>query len=108
MTLETAKALKEAGWEKETEKYWFKQNEDDWFRVPATPKEAEYVGYKPPFYPCPSLEELLAELRDVFLWKTKLCYHAQLNGKPETECISNNPTESVAQLWLKLRKEGIV
>ena len=53
MTLETAKALKEAGWEKETEKYWFKQNEDDWFRVPATPKEAEYVGYKPPFYPCP-------------------------------------------------------
>lgn len=89
MTLETAKALKEAGWDKETIHFQYLDN------------------YTIKLY-LPSLEELLAVMRDVFLWKTKLCYHTQLNGKPETECMSNNPTEAVAQLWLKLRKEGIV
>lgn len=126
MTLETAKQLKEAGWSVETE----------WGYCGVTP---EYVTitrksllnpleFERMFYPCPSLEELLAvmpcytKLNNEYYFN--LCksidnkrYYAEYRDNSQDvmmfkdellQTTDPDPSEAVAQLWLKLRKEGIV
>lgn len=113
MTLETAKALKSAGWDKETE----------WGYCGVVP---EYVSlnrksllnpleFERMFYPCPSLEEILAELPDVYRGSKK--DHAfelrKLNGYlahygNELIAIGSDPAEACAMLWIKLKQEGLL
>lgn len=123
ITLETAKALKEAGWSKETEFcYYDFYASGDWKRI-------ESVYCEPNSYPvvfCPSLEELLAELPitldgvfrcSYYLTKNKLGYkaHHEIDyvsiDKDSIEISTEycpDPAEACALLWLKLRKEGLL
>ena len=135
MTLETAKALKEAGWDKETNLLMFEYGAGRTERILSD--EADGLNAKT--YPSPSLEELLAVM-PARIEANKIFYDEVTNEKilhdfsmvkfqtedgikfsfkymtqvmdddfsiPFIE-INSNPTEAVAQLWLKLRKEGVV
>lgn len=142
ISLETAKALKEAGWLKWTEKYTYwcwanvqkttngKDRIDNWEYL-----ETEFAidnGYD--IFPCPSTDELLAELPS-YLLVPKNIHIVSNKGRVTNEMflhidkgesywamytdsyanglegfIFEKPefSECLAQLWLKLKKEDLI
>ena len=126
MTLETAKQLKELGWDKETR------------NKVAEFTDGSYGAYSGGTYkelfPSPSLEELLAVMpsyilvskgnyivstkgrvtNEMFLHIKKgelywACYTDSYSNNLEGFIFSNEVfSEAAAMLWIKLRKEGIV
>lgn len=141
LTLETAKKLKEAGWSKETENnYWSKNSycpnhprgqgclscEDtdliflEWL-VSGEELESNSRHVYIKAYPCPSLEELLAEMPDDIdtddddnldfnMYKVnkdyRFCFVDSLLNE-HYYALHPDPAEAVAQLWLKLKQEGL-
>lgn len=120
ITLETAKKLKEAGWSKETNSVWEKQVGFSPIPIPANEMKNYDLGSVEYVYPCPSLEELLAEMPEslnvhtywFFLEKFAGKYYAlyrNVGFSPLRELISDpNPSEAVALLWLKLQSENLL
>ena len=148
LTLETAKQLKESGWSKETENnYWSKNSycpnhprgqgclscEDtdliflEWL-VSGEELESNSRHVYIKAYPCPSIEELLAEmpiginLNGVdymfmlsiypFKGKRKYCVvyeDCDEDSNPDVlaSFLDTDPAEAVAQLWIKLKQEGL-
>lgn len=130
MTLETAKQLQQAGWDKETNLLMFEYGEGKCERILSDQSD----GLRNETYPCPSTDELLAELpsyllvpkgnyivstkgrvtNEMFLHIKKgelywACYTDSYSNNLEGFIFSNEVfSEALAQLWLKLRKEGIV
>jgi len=111
MKLETAKQLKELGWDKETENV---------YRPHPVLKEMQlrnrHVIHNETlteFYPCPSLEDLLAVMpKLVHGTAFKLIRYEDFwcayYGGTTLFAQHPDPTEAVAMLWIKLKKEGIV
>lgn len=131
LTLETAKKLKEVGWSKETEWIWYNINptKNQWVKILYDMLE-DYVNE---FIWSPSLEELLAEMpREILLEKPNPRYlplvldrktvewRCGYTGYTEHYLTKENietfiflgrhpdPTEAVAQLYIKLRQEGLI
>jgi hypothetical protein len=119
ITLETAKALKENGWSKETQYCFYDYNSNGgWSYI-----ESKYCNLK--LYPVifrPSLEELLGEL-PYKLERNNADYRLSLkkfDGEYQSRYYSaffdttmieewaEDPVEACALLWIKLKKEGLV
>lgn len=111
VTHTTALRLKEAGWEKETERFYVGQ-----FRK-SVMTESEI----PPFvtdaqtYPAPTFAEIWAELPDelngfYLTLETAIigyiCFNRPFEGRELPH--ENNITEAAAELWLALKSEGLI
>ena len=110
-TLETCRALKEAGWVKETYfRYVYGSFPNKWFLYTLNSRSSKEIAI-----PAPTLQELLEELRGFGYCELSHC-HKTLEY--ECSCLINqpsrgyksiihpNPAEAASLLWLELRKEG--
>ncbi len=105
ITLETANKLKEAGWSKETEFYHTPNG-----LIHKSRGELDSTWEMVNKYPCPSLEEILSELP----YDTTLLKHIEYGYVASSldncyKCFPHlDPAEACAQLWLKLKQEGLL
>ena len=108
LTLETAKQLKEAGWSKETEMCFYDGIGDnpETFQLGATDFATTFKPHRQ-IYPCPSTDELLAELRKRFGCGEVRHRFITLMKDYVSLDIDNIP-EALAQLWLKLKQENLI
>ena len=109
-TLETCRALKEAGWVKETYfRYVYGSFPDKWFLYTLNSRSSKEIAI-----PAPTLQELLGEIalveyREVELERVGKWWCAcawGIDRKKYHEQSHSNPAEAASLLWLELRKEG--
>ena len=133
ITLETAKKLKEAGFPQKNKEYYYYQSYNNkdiaWLSHHSLQDKCDAIEvyrdglYDEPIklYAVPTLEELLAEMPDTIgnIYKFHLI---KLSDKYITTYLDKNfnawkfeyesqrtdPSEAVANLWLKLKQEGLV
>lgn len=111
VSLETAKLLKEAGWEKETELYWYWWGWYDKKKVP----EWELIGkgnddLDDNDYFAPDLLDLTKEIRDIFNNRQPTISDAILTSpfeKFKRILSQKNEVDVAAEIWIALKKEGL-
>lgn len=104
MTLETAKLLKENGWDKETEKVWC----ETWNNLAEQRTwDIHYYDENDKVNPqifSPSLEELLAVMPDTLRVKQDVVLLVLAYLQREITDLGNE----LALLWIKLKKEELI
>lgn len=118
VTLETAKALKKAGFGNGTEFYWpdggdlctKEQYYDflDWANSVGKPEGSSIQEH----FSAPTTDELLEELpTNTHIYKTESGYSCSSFTNPRKASITfvgNSAPEVTAKMWLWLKKEGLI
>lgn len=105
LTLEIAKKLKEAGFNKPCiANHHIHKDGSSVLKYSANLHDSNYIDV----IPCPSLEELLAEMPDAFYIEKDANIYRAINFNSDHYVEHSDPTEAVAQLYIKLRQEGLI
>lgn len=107
LSLETAKLLAINGWDKETLFSYFQSPTKNYHLV--TDSEANDWKYYIDKIPCPSLEELLVVMpMGLTITKYADTYEVFILNSGLPILTETDPTEAVATLWIKLKKEKLI